>query len=77
MLKEKLLSQMEVLENLQKGCTVADVDEALKLGSQILHIARKLDEIEEAQEPKEKELIVTIDGEEIFTKSILQHKQGA
>ena len=59
---------MEVLENSQKGCTAIDVDEVLKLGSQILCIAKKLDEIEEAQRPKERELIVTIDGKEIFAK---------
>ena len=70
MYKEKLVAQMEVLENLQKGCTV---DEALKLNSQILHISRKLDELEKAQTLEEKELIITLDGREIFTKSILQH----
>lgn len=72
MYKEKLQAQLELLEEVQqKSKDCCEAIDVIELSNQILHIARKLDEIEEAQEPKERELIVTLDGKEIFTKSIL------
>ena len=74
MYKEKLQSQLELLEEVQKKSTnCCEAVEVIELSSRILSIAKEIEEIEKAEE---KTINITINGEEIFTKSILQHKQS-
>ena len=47
MYKEKLLSQIKNLENLQEKCGIYDVSEIIQLSGEILRLANKLDELEE------------------------------
>ena len=47
MYKEKLLSQIKNLENLQEKCGIYDVSETIQLSGEILRLANKLDELEE------------------------------
>lgn len=47
MYREKQLSQLAFLEELQKKCTVNDVSEAIEIGRNILSIAKRLDETAE------------------------------
>ena len=45
--KEKLLSQIKILENLQEKIGIYDVSETIQLSGEILRLANKLDELEE------------------------------
>lgn len=47
MYKEKLLSQIKILENLQEKIGIYDVSETIQLSGEILKLANKLDELEE------------------------------
>ena len=47
MYKEKLLSQIKILENLQEKIGIYDVSETIQLSGEILRLANKLDELEE------------------------------
>lgn len=47
MYKEKLLSQIKILENLQEKCGIYDVSETIQLSGEILRLENKLDELEE------------------------------
>lgn len=47
MYKEKLLSQIKILENLQEKIGIYDVSETIQLSGEILRLANKLDEHEE------------------------------
>ena len=46
MYKEKLLSQIKILENLQEKIGIYDVSETRQLSGEILRLANKLDELE-------------------------------
>ena len=46
MFKEKLLSQIKILENLQEKIGIYDVSETIQLSGEILRLANKLDELE-------------------------------
>lgn len=46
MYKEKLLSQIKILENLQEKSGIYDVSETIQLSGEILRLANKLDELE-------------------------------
>lgn len=46
MYKEKLLSQIKILENLQEKIGIYDVSETIQLSGEILRLANKLDELE-------------------------------
>lgn len=50
MYKQKLEEQIKKLEALQEKCGICDVSEFVELGSQILSVAKKLDEISNANE---------------------------
>ena len=76
MLKEKLLSQMEVLENLQESCTVVDVDEALKLNSRILKLAQRIDNLDKTQTTKEIKFIAKVDNKQCFEKVFIYYNIG-
>ena len=45
--KEKLLSQIKILENMKEKCGIYDVSETIQLSGEILRLANKLDELEE------------------------------
>ena len=47
MYKEKLLSQIKILGNLQEKIGIYDVSETIQLSGEILRLANKLDELEE------------------------------
>lgn len=47
MYKEKLLSQIKILENLQEKWGIYDVSKTIQLSGEILRLANKLDELEE------------------------------
>ena len=47
MYKEKLLSQIKILENLQEKIGIYYVSETIQLSGEILRLANKLDELEE------------------------------
>lgn len=47
MYKEKLLSQIKILENLQEKSGIYDVSETIQLSGEILRLANRLDELEE------------------------------
>ena len=47
MYKEKLLSQIKILENLKEKIGIYDVSETIQLSGEILRLANKLDELEE------------------------------
>ena len=47
MYKEKFLSQIKILENLQEKIGIYDVSETIQLSGEILRLANKLDELEE------------------------------
>ena len=46
MYKEKLLSQIKILENLKEKIGIYDVSETIQLSGEILRLANKLDELE-------------------------------
>lgn len=66
MYKEKLQSQLELLEELQqKSKKCGEVAEVIELGRQILSIAKGIDRIEKTGEVT---INLTIDGKEICNK---------
>lgn len=47
MYREKQLSQLAFFEELQKKCTVNDIDKAIELGINILRLAKEIDKSDE------------------------------
>ncbi len=69
MYKEKLQSQLELLEEVQKKstncCEVAEVAEVIELGRQILSLAKEVDKLEETAKVT---INLDIDSEELYDK---------
>ena len=50
MYREKLISQIAALEDMQRRCTITDISELVELGKNILSLAKKIDELDENTE---------------------------
>lgn len=65
MYREKLISQITVLEDMQRRCTITDISELVELGENILSLAKKIDELND-NSTAETKINVEIDSKEIY-----------
>ena len=63
MYREKLLSQLEMFEDLQKKCYIGNIYEAVELKKQILSIAKKIDKIDKGADVT---INTTLDSDTIY-----------